>query len=123
MFLSYILAVSLWFEPNETPRWLYLLKYFMMAAVFALIYVSGNYVQKKYFDFELKQNGVYLPAKVVGYKNLTSRYGNHIYAVFVYDYNGNSHAQKMNNDDDFFRINDSLRLLCSSKDPENVSYC
>ncbi len=118
MFLSYCLAVSLWLEPKETPRWLYLLKYFVVAGIFALLYKSGSFVQKKYFEYELKQNGVSLPAKVVGYKNSTSRYGNHVYAVFVYDYHGNSYAQKINNDEDFFRINDSLQLLCSSKDPE-----
>jgi hypothetical protein len=120
MFFSFVFVIFLWGNFRQTPRWLYLLKCLLVVAGFGLVYLSAEASKSKYIKQELRKNGVYVSAKVIGYKTSTSRYGRHIYAIFVYDFDQNRYAQKVNNDSDFFRINDSLQLLCSSHDPEMV---
>ena len=118
LFLSYHLIISFWFDINTNSAWLRFIKYLLIVVVFVALYVGLNIARSKYFDHELKKNGIKVDARIIGYKSSSTRWSRDIYALFVYDYNGSNYTQQIINDSDFFRINDLLQIICSRHDPE-----
>lgn len=116
--VSYCVVISLWFKFPKIPRWQNLLRTIITIIPAFCIFYGLYSLHKVYKDYQLKQNGVRVSATIIGFTKSSVKSTTYHYAVFEYLVNKKNYQQKISNDDDFYRSNDSLSLICSSQDPE-----
>lgn len=118
MLISYCCVISFWIKSRDKPGWRRLVNIIVTITPFFLMVYGLFTLAQQYRERQLTQNGVPTIATVIGFKTSHTRGSTYHYAVFEYSCDQKYYLQKVNNDDDFYRLNDTLRMVCSSNDPE-----
>jgi len=117
-YLAIIGLCSVWISDRKVSRLIRIIQVFSLLIVLAGVYLILLQMKSAYLNAQLNHYGVAVKAIVVDIKREKSRYGSHDYAIIDYSYAGNDYLQRINDDDRAYKYQDSLRLLCSSRDPE-----
>jgi hypothetical protein len=118
IFLPFVVLCGLWLDLSGKTRWIEWRKALIMLMALCGIYWALTTVKYQYYNNQLKDHGVPVNALIVGFAKSSTRNTTFHYAVFTYTYNKRDYLQKIRNNDDFFRIGDSINMICSSDDPE-----
>ncbi len=86
----------------------------------ALVFIGVFCIQLMYQENQLSKYGKNVTGKVIGFETEYRRRGSTTYAKLEYNFDDEFYNQKIENVNDFYQINDSVKLLISSKDPELI---
>ena len=100
-------------------RWWHTILNAIVILAFFIPTVFGTFtLQLLYQDNQLSKFGTTTFGKVIGFETQYKRVGTKHYATIEYSFDNNFYNQKIKNDNDFYNLNDSVKLLISTKDPE-----
>ena len=118
VFLPFIVLCGLWFDLKGRTRLIEWKKTLVIIFILGGLYWALTVMKTRYLNYQLENHSVTVNALVVGYTKSTTRGTTYHYAVFAYQCGHKDYLQKINNDNDFFRIGDSINMTCSYNDPE-----
>jgi len=118
VFFSFVWLFIIWIRYDKLPRWKQLATTLASVLVLLLIIFTLSTLQDKYFDYQLKEYGVTTFAKVIGETQSRSRSTTYYHAIIRYQCNQTIYLQSLSNNDHFYKYGDSLRVVCSSVNPE-----
>lgn len=119
LLLLSVIGVQIGYLRIRERRWWH--KWINTAVAIALCVsvFSGAYVlQSMYRSYQLSRFGTTAFAKVIGFESEYRRNGSANYATLQYDFENEIYNQKTENDDGFYQLDDSVKILFSKKDPE-----
>ena len=117
MLISYCCILGLWMKTKDKTVGQKLLNLLAVVPFFLILFGVFN-LARQYKEDQLTNNGVRVVATVIGFKTSHTRRSVYHYAVFDYSCGQKRYLQKVSNEDDFYRLNDTLQLICSANDPE-----
>jgi uncharacterized membrane protein len=110
----------LWFDLFPDSRWNKFAN-FIAALIILLPTLFGlATLQSKYYDEELEKHGVLVGATVVALYEEPSKNSTREYAKINYTLYNKTWVQKLDNEKHQYKPNDSLTILCSSRQPEII---
>lgn len=118
VFFPFIWLFIIWIKYDELPRWIQLSKTLASVIVLCLIIFTLSTLQDKYFDYQLKEYGIITFAKVIGETRERPKSTTYYHVIIRYQCNHVSYLQSLSNDNHFYKYGDSLRVVCSSINPE-----
>jgi hypothetical protein len=121
MFFSVIALAVMWLDKSNNLNRLGVLKNFIPISFLLLTYYVLTKVESSYLNDQLHKHGVVAKAHVTAFNETHGRWGTHYHAIIEYKIKETSYTQSLNNDDNIYKANDSLLLICSSLDPEIFS--
>lgn len=118
IFFPFVWLFIIWIKYDKLPRWLQLITTLASVGILLLIIFTLSTVQGKYFDYQLKNYGVTISAKVIGETQERPKSTTYYHAIIRYQCNQTTYLQSLSNNDHFYKYGDSLRIVCSSVNPE-----
>jgi hypothetical protein len=107
----------MWFE-GRNLKWKKFRTFLFLILVTCPITFGVYYLQRQYCQKQLKNHGIIAYARVTELFTRKHKNGVTHYAKFEYTINGKIWFQKLVNRQSRFELNDSLKIRCSSEEPE-----
>jgi len=108
----------IWLKYNDKQRGIQSLNSFLLAVACFCVLYALSFLQKKYLAFQIARYGITTGAKVIGETRSSTRRNIYYHAIIRYQCNQNTYLQSLSNNDHFYKYGDSLRIVCSSVNPE-----
>lgn len=119
--LFLIIGFQASFLPINGNRWWHTFFSGIVSLILYLLVMGGLLtLQLLYQDNQLSKYGEKITGKVIGFESEYRRGGSKTYAKLEYIFEEEWYNQKIENDNNYYQLNDSVRILISSKDPELI---
>jgi hypothetical protein len=109
---------TVYFHISGNRWWHTALNAIVILAFFLPILIGTSTIQLLYEENQLSKFGTTTFGKVIGFESEYKRSGTTHYATLEYNFGNETYNQKIENNNNSYNINDSVKLLISCKDPE-----